>query len=51
MLKGTIGIFGAFGFFVAILIDFLCGSRKIVGYSINCLNNAEINRYSNTIIL
>jgi hypothetical protein len=36
--------------FLAILTEFLCSSRKSVGYSINCLNNAEINRYSNKII-
>jgi hypothetical protein len=36
--------------FLAILTEFLCSSRKSVGYSINCSNNAEINRYSNKII-
>jgi hypothetical protein len=32
------------------LVVFLCCSIKSVGYSINCSNNAEVNRYSNKMI-
>ena len=50
LLEGSLCNFAIFFVFLANLIGFLCSSRKSVGYSNNCSNNAEINRYSNKFI-